>query len=358
MTGGGERRRGTMEAGGVYAAHSQPQRGAGGVGIEMLRRAVDRVPLPPDDRPLVVADMGAAQGRSEMAPLAVAVAGLRARSAAPIVVVHTDRPDNDWASLFAELEGAADSYLRAAPDVYPTAVGRSFFGRLLPDDHVLLGWSAIAVHWLSRLPADLPGAVYCAFAEGAVADAFRAQARDDWRAFLEARRAELRPGGELVVVGGAADPDGTSGAEALMGTLSEVVRGLVDDGEVSAAELARMTIPTWNRTPAEYLAPLADPHAPLALMEHRTATLPDVFLTHFGQHGDAARLADEATAFVRAFSEPSLLAGLDPGRDPADRARIGGLLFERVHARALAHPECMRADWRVMAMRLLRPGAA
>lgn len=354
---GGGTRRGTMEAGGAYAAHSQPQRSAGGVGMEMLRRAVERVPLPDDGRPLVIADMGAAQGRSEMAPLSLAVAGLRARSTAPIAVVHTDLPGNDWASLFAAVEGADDSYLAAASDVYPSAVGRSFFGRLLPADHVLLGWSAIAVHWLSRLPAELPGAVYCAFAEGAVADAFRAQARDDWRAFLDARRTELRPGGEIVVVGGAADPDGTSGAEPLMGTLSEVARGLVAEGVLSAAELARMTLPTWNRTPAEYLDPLADPHAPLALMEHATATLPDVFLTRHAQHGDAARLADEATAFVRAFTEPSLLAGLDPGRDPGERAHIAGRLFDGVHARALADPECVRADWRVMAMRLLKPGA-
>lgn len=310
--------RGTMEPGGAYAAHSQPQRSAIGLGLEMLRRSVQRVPLPPDGRPLVVADMGAAQGRSEMAPLSLAVRTLRSRSPAPIVVFHTDLPENDWSSLFSTVEEADDSHLRAAADVYPAVVGRSFYRRLLPDEHVLVGWSSIAVHWLSRLPADLPGAVYCAFAEGSVADAFRDQARADWRSFLVARAAELRPGGELVVVGGAADPDGTSGAEPLMGALSEAARGLV---------------------------------------EHDSAMLPDVFLARFAEHGDARRLADEATAFVRAFSEPSLLSGVDPDRSEDDRGRIADLLYDGVHALAVANPESVRADWRVMALRLRRSEA-
>lgn len=349
--------RGTMQPGGAYAAHSAPQRSASGPGLEMLARALERVPLPPDGLPLVLADMGAAQGRSEMAPLSLAVRALRSRSSAPIVVFHTDLPGNDWGSLFSTVEEADDSYLCAAADVYPAVIGRSFYGRLVPDEHVLVGWSAIAVHWLSRLPADLPGAVYCAFAEGSVAEAFRDQARADWRCFLTTRAAELRPGGELVVVGGAADPDGTSGAEPLMGALSGAARGLVGDGLLRESELDRMTVPTWNRTLAEFLEPLSGHDAPLALVEHESATVPDVFLARFAEHGDARRLADEATAFVRAFTEPSLIAGIDPDRSEAARTRIADLLYDGVHARAVADPESVRADWRVVALRLRRPEA-
>ncbi len=124
--------RGTMQPGGAYAAHPAPQRSASGPGLEMLARAVERVPLPPDGLPLVVADTRAAQGRSEMAPLSLVVRTLRPRSSAPIVVIHTDLPGNDWGSLFSTVEEAGDSYLRAAAGVYPAAVGRSFLGRLVP----------------------------------------------------------------------------------------------------------------------------------------------------------------------------------------------------------------------------------
>ena len=46
------------------------------------------------------------------------------------------------------------------------------------------------------------GHVYSPFATGEARDAFREQSAADWRVFLESRAAELRPGAEMVVVGG------------------------------------------------------------------------------------------------------------------------------------------------------------
>jgi hypothetical protein len=54
------------------------------------------------------------------------------------------------ASLVDRVPGKArrNTYL-GAPGVFTLAAGRSFYHRLLPDDFLSLGWSAIAVHWLS-----------------------------------------------------------------------------------------------------------------------------------------------------------------------------------------------------------------
>ncbi|HEX2507964.1 MAG TPA: hypothetical protein VHK23_06555 [Miltoncostaeaceae bacterium] len=351
--------RGVMEGGGYYAAHSDPQRGSAAPALPMLERAAAEAALPPPGAPLVVADMGAAQGRNELEPLSLAVRGLAARRSpgTPISSSIPTLPGNDFGSLFALVEGDPGSYLREAGDVYPYVAGRSFYGRLFPDDHLTLGWTAIAVHWLSGVPAALPGTVYSEFATGGVAEAFRERARRDWLAFLSCRARELRPGGELVVVGGAAAPDGSSGAAPLLGTLSAEARAMVDAGELSAAELARMTVPTWNRTPDEFAEPFREGAVALELVELEASQLPDRFLAALERDGDREAFAAAVTGFVRAFTEPSLLAALDPGRDPAERRRIGDELYERVRARAAARPEDVRADWRVVAMRIRRPAA-
>lgn len=352
----GDAARGVMEGGGFYAAHSRPQHGAATFGLQMLERACAEAVLPPAGAPIVVADMGAAQGRNELEPLTIAVRGLAARRAAgaPILVVHTDLPGNDFGSLFALVEGDPGSYLRAAEDVYPYVAGRSFYGRLFPDDHVTIGWTAIAVHWLSAVPAELPDTVYPEFARGSVAEAFRERSRRDWLDFLSCRARELRPGGQLVVVGGAAAPDGSSGAEPLMGTLSEEARAMVGDGRLRAGELARMTVPTWNRTPDEFAAPLREAAVGLVLLEQDAVQLPDQFRAALDRDGDRAAFARSVEGFVRAFTEPSLVAGLDPDRAPAERAGLIDELYARVRTRAERRPEDVEADWPVVVMRLAR----
>ena len=353
----GDTARGVMEGGGFYAAHSHPQHGAASFGLPMLERACSETALPPAGSPIVVADMGAAQGRNELEPLSLAVGGLARRRArdTPILVVHTDLPANDFGSLFALVEGDPGSYLRVADDVYPYVAGRSFYGRLFPDDHLTLGWTAIAVHWLSRVPADLPDTVYPEFARGEAADAFREQSRLDWHEFLACRGRELRPGGQLVVVGGAAATDGSSGAEPLMGSLSEEARALVDAGSLRADELARMTVPTWNRTPDEFAAPLRSGAVGLELLEQEAVQLPDGFRAALDRDGDRAAFARSVEGFVRAFTEPSLAAGLDADRAPAERAGLLDALYARVRARAERRPDDVRADWRVVVLRLARP---
>jgi hypothetical protein len=346
-----------MEGGGFYAGHSRPQHGAAAFGLPMLERACAEVELPPAGAPIVVADMGAAQGRNELEPLTIAVRTLSQRRSegAPILVVHTDLPSNDFETMFEVVESDPGTYLRAAPHVYPYVAGRSFYSRLFPDGYVTVGWTAIAIHWLSEVPAEPPDTVYPEFARGDAAAAFRERARLDWLDFLTCREHELRPGGELVVVGGSAAPDGSSGGEPLMGTLSEAVRKLVETGGLRSHELARMTVPTWNRTPDEFASPLRDGTLALELLELEEAQLPDQFQASLARDGDRSAFAEAVTGFLRAFTEPSLASGLDPDRTPAERAQLMDALYEDVRSRAELRPDDVRADWRVAILRIRKP---
>jgi hypothetical protein len=127
-----------------------------------------------------VADLGAAGGRNELQPMTVAIETLRtAGVTAPITVVHTDIPTNDFSSLFETIEHDPDTYL-TLDGVYAMAAGRSFYGRIFPPDLITLAWSSIAVHRISRVPMSIQGHVYCSFAAGAARQSLREQSAADW----------------------------------------------------------------------------------------------------------------------------------------------------------------------------------
>jgi len=250
-----------MEGGGAYNRHSSVQASGLLPAIDLLEEAAKAVPVDDDStgvKPVVIADYGASAGRNSLLPMAVAIASLRDRvgAARPIAVVHTDLPGNDFSALFHVLESESQSYLATDSSVYASAVGRSFYGPVLPPRSVTLGWSSWAVQWLSRIPAPVPDHVQVAFSRDALTRAeFARQADSDWRCFLKERGRELRQGGRLVVLTMATDSTGHFGYEPLMDSMHAALLQLRDDGFIALEELARMVIPTVARTFSEFEGP-------------------------------------------------------------------------------------------------------
>ena len=92
-----------MKGHGFYNEHSRSQQQADSLGLPLLERAVEEMTVPQGAEPAAVADFGAAQGRNSLGPMRLAVERLRRRTtvSTPIVVIHTDLPQNDFGSLFA-----------------------------------------------------------------------------------------------------------------------------------------------------------------------------------------------------------------------------------------------------------------
>jgi hypothetical protein len=129
---------GKMMGHGVYGRHSLAQYSAGNFGLPGLERAARAAAAAHGARPVVIADLGAAGGRNELHPMTVAIETLRdAGVTAPITVVHTDIPTNDFSALFETVEHDPDTYLRL-DDVYTLAAGRSFYGRIFPPEALTL----------------------------------------------------------------------------------------------------------------------------------------------------------------------------------------------------------------------------
>ncbi|HUA74897.1 MAG TPA: hypothetical protein VL988_09085 [Solirubrobacteraceae bacterium] len=349
-------RQSVMAGGGVYNQHSQPQHVAGDDGLPLLERACEAVALDGARTDLLVADYGSSQGRNSLAPMRAAIGSLRRRVApeAPISIVHTDLPGNDFAALFTTLQADPESYLRADANAFAYAAGRSFYERLFPASRVTLGWSSITVHWLSAVPGPLHGQIFSPLGTREERAAYAARAAQDWERFLAHRREELVPGGQLVIVGSGADERGRCGAEGLLGLANEALRELVADGSLSAAEYEAMVVPTYYRTRQEFLAPLERGPGPLALEECSETALEDPLWARYEQSGDLAGFAAGAADFLRAFSEPSLFAAIAAARGAAEATGLADEFYARVREAIEQRPADARCAWRLVLMRLAK----
>jgi SAM dependent carboxyl methyltransferase len=347
-----------MAGGGYYGRHSEAQRVAAAPGFALLERAARQVPVP-ESSPIVIADFGCVGGRNELEPIRIAIAAVRERAAAPIMVVHTDLPSNDFTSLFQAVEQSGASYLTGQSDVYAYAAGRSLYGPVFPDATLSLGWTAITVHWLSAMPGVIPDQIYANLTDGPARNALQAQSRRDWEAFLRERLRELRPGGQVVVVGGASRADGLSGAEGLFEMAAGQLKAMVARGLLRRSEYQNMFYPTWNRTLQEFLDPLED--GPLAgkltveeSVEHTTSdgeTYPQ-----YQRDGDAAGFAEAYVPFVKAVTAPSFFRWIEPDRSKRERAAIEDGFYDGLKRRIASDPARATCHWHTVGLRIRKAG--
>jgi hypothetical protein len=222
--------------------------------------------------------------------------------------------------------------------VFASAVGRSFYQQVVPDESVTLGWSSWSVQWLSRTPAPIPDQLQVAFSQDAGARAaYARQAAEDWATFLTRRGRELRPGGRLVVLTMALDEDGDFGYRAVLDAMYDALRTLVDDGSVSEAEAGRMAIPTVGRRRAELMAPFADGghFAGLAVEHLEIFRGEDQIFEAYERECDNAAFGARWAAFSRASVFPTLALALDGGdgsRTTAFLDRMEAGMAERLAA--------------------------
>src|ERR1700722_142438 len=137
---------GAMEGRGAYDRHAELPASGGAFALPHFERAVRTLPLDTGDQPIVIADYGSSQGKNSLAPMRIAIEALRRRRGPdrPIVVYHVDLPANDFNALFETLQDDPERYVLNQPNVFPCAIGRSFYESVLPPGGVHIGWSSYA----------------------------------------------------------------------------------------------------------------------------------------------------------------------------------------------------------------------
>ena len=336
---------GVMEANGAYNKHAKLPAGGAALAMPLLEKAVQSVELDGDGQLIVIADYGSSQGKNSMAPVQLAVRGLRRRVGPnrAISVFHIDQPSNDFGTLFAVLDADPDRYAVGEPNVFPAAIGRSFYQNVLPPGTVHLGWSSYAAMWLSQIPTLIPGHFFPAHSTGTIRAEFDRQGAKDWEAFLSLRAKELRPGGRLVVVLPGLADDGSSGFRHVIDEANAALGEMVADGTITAEERSRMTVGNYPRRKRDLLAPFAvnGGFQQLAVEACEMVELPDAAWAEYERDGNKEALVTKHVLFFRSIFMPSLgsvLVRVCAG-DAEALGTFGDQLEQRLRRRLMRQPE-------------------
>jgi cyclopropane-fatty-acyl-phospholipid synthase len=352
-----------MKGAGYYDRHSRAQLSSIRALQDWVDDAVTSLPLPDAAQPVTVLDLGSSEGGNAIRTMATIVERLRRRTARPVRTVYSDLPSNNFNQLFANLEAARRDGLFPA-GVYPSAVGGSFYGPLLPTGTVHLATSFNSIQWLDRLPA-VPIPNWVAYlrphpprrgvtVSPEAAAAFQGQADQDLVRFLECRARELIPGGKLLLAS-PGDTDKARVGDGLSDVLNEACLDLVATGRLKREEYERFTMPCYFRTVSELLAPLERAGSPVrgafAVDRAQALEVPTPFTVELRRGGDVAAYAKAYTGFVRAITEPVVRAAL---KQQAEEAATLEQLYERIRARLQAEPERYAFRYILVAALLIR----
>jgi hypothetical protein len=335
---------GVMEGMGAYNKHAKLPAGGAALAMPLLEKAVQSVQLDNDGRPVVIADYGSSQGKNSMAPVQLAVRGLRRRIGPnrAISVFHIDQPSNDFATLFAVLDADPDRYVVGEPNVFPAAIGRSFYQNVLPPGSVHLGWSSYAAMWLSKIPMLIPNHFFPAHTSGDVHAEFDRQGAKDWEAFLSLRAKELCPGGRLVIVLPALADDGSSGFTHVIDEANAALEEMVSDGSITAEERSGMTVGNYPRRKRDLLAPFeaTGEFHQLTVEDCVMSELPDAAWTDYQRDGNKDALVTKHALFFRSILVPSLASALVRVRAGDTQALLtfGDQLEQRLRQRLASLP--------------------
>ena len=327
-----------------YSESSRLQAAGLQAAISLFEHAAEVVPLPTAPQPIVIADYGAATGHNSLLPVSAAIAKLRTRTRSEhaVLVAHTDVAENDFTTLFKTLADDPDSYLRGDAATYASAVGRSFYGQILPSNSVTLGWSSWACQWLSRVPGPIPDHVQVAYcADESVRAAYARQAAEDWHEFVAFRGRELCPEGRLVVLTMAIDDDGEFGFRPLLDAMVSALRTLCSDGLLTEDELQGISIPIVGRSIEDFRAPFMPKGRFEGLtVEHlEVFHADDRFWLQYQADKDAKAFGARWAAFSRASVFPTMAAALDCENTDPRHDEFLDRLEQEVAARMAAAPE-------------------
>ncbi|CAM6115273.1 unnamed protein product [Calypogeia fissa] len=220
-----------------------------------LSEALERVTLPSEGRPVIVADLGSSSGPNAINSVVLIVEKLRHRlpQNAEFQAFFNDLPLTDFNALFQNI--CNDPRTK---NVFASGVPGSFYGRLFPQSSVHVFHTASSLHWLSEIPHSV---LKDFSADGgvnpptkyppsllAMQAPWKEQAALDLKNFLLARAAELVPGGLLFMLfGGRLPSEPKDPASKFWVDLHEIFNDLVREGLLTQQRQDTFRIPVYHR---------------------------------------------------------------------------------------------------------------
>ena len=346
----------TMSTGGSYSLATRGAQDVINAAIPMIKDSLLKIDLE-QKRNFSFADMGCADGGTSLQMIGQLITTLRNKNPNIEVKVHyTDQPNNDYNGLIQTVLGLGHfrSYLDTHKRVYPLFSANNFYNQILPDLSLDFGFSATAMHWLSKKPCDLRNHVHMVCATGEEYLCFSEQGKKDWETILLHRAQELRSGGQLVFINFCRDEKGnylgnTTGVN-MFDNFAKIWHDFLEQGRISEDEYYRMTLPQYYNTVEEFSAPLQHSEnsvykAGLRLRQIETHITPCPFAESFREHQNPQRFAEEYIPTIRSWNESIFFGALDQERALEDREQIIEDYYKTYQYQVMISPKMHRMDY-------------
>lgn len=347
----------TMSGGGLYSLATTGARDVIDAATPLVLDAIEALPLATIENGFTLSDMGSADAGTSLSMIGKAIDAVSKRvPSAPISVVYTDQPRNDFNALITNVYGLGpfETYLDKRDNVFPLVSGTSFYRQIMPSNSLNLGFSATAMHWLSNKVCNISNHVQAVGATGAELKAFQDQAHNDWRQILLHRANELKPGGKLVLINFGTDAQGrylgNTGGVNMFDTFNAIWVSFLDAKRITREEYENMTLPQYYNSVEEFSAPLVNPDeavykAGLRLDHIDTRIVQCPFAEDFRQHGDAQKFAEAYIPTIRSWNESIFFNALSSERPNEERRRIIEDYYESYKSMVKDNPEGHGMDY-------------
>lgn len=342
-----------MRGAGYYSQNTIGAKAVIDAAADLVLEALSGMSLKDQATSFALADFGAADGGTSLDLMRKAIGFVRETiPSRSITLTYTDLPHNDFSSLFRLLHGLvpgrAENPLGQIENVFTFASGTSFYAQVFPAATLDFGFSATAMHWLSRLPGQIGDHVHAVGAAANEKALFREQALADWQRILLARARELKPGGKLVLANFCEDEAGcylgNTGGINMHDTFAKHWRRLYRAGRMTEAEYRAGTFMQFYKTVQEFTSPFADAHsdirkAGLQLDRVFTRVTRCPYAAQFeSEGGDPAAFAASYLPTLRSWSESTFFGALAAERPIEERRAVIDDFYAGYEAEVAADP--------------------
>mmetsp|Transcript_8437 Transcript_8437/g.19139 ORF Transcript_8437/g.19139 Transcript_8437/m.19139 type:complete len:392 (-) Transcript_8437:114-1289(-) len=332
---------------------------------DLLEKACAEIPLPENNKPFIIADLGTADGGTSMPTLRRVIDAIRKRDPSrQILVCYEDQPNNDFKSLFFYTQGLLKTgvagvkpLLEGYDNVFVLASGTGFYNQCFPDNYVHLMLCCTAMHWLSKQPCTIKGHMHHTShaVDAKTKAAFAAQAKLDWDQIMSCRARELAPGGRFVIANFCVDAEGQ-----LLGKHNDLKHSMYDmkyvlwqematEGLITQEEVDRTTFYNYYRSVDEHMDTFSEGGAAHALGlrvkrgETRVVPCPyrAAWMAKRGAQAGTPEALEYARGMVptmRTWSNSTYTSALNEERSAEEKGKLVDELFERLAKKTAAEP--------------------
>ena len=257
----------SMRSSGYYSQKTMGAKIAIDSTLSLLKNALNEIPKLSILR---MADFGSADGGTSQEMWFKLIDEIKKNNDhRQIEILFTDLPSNDFSTLFKIMQGMQGnpklSFQNKYSDIFVHGCGTGFHQQLMSDNSLSLGFSATAMHYVSKKPCQIVDHVHMTGANNDEKEKFKNKALKDWESILINRAKELALGGRFICLNFGIDEKGrylgNTGGHCMFDKFSYHWKSLEKKGIISKDEFIAATFTQHYRTLDEFKKPFDDPNS-------------------------------------------------------------------------------------------------